>query len=206
MSEDETLFKRPETRTTFKQNLILAAGLVFVLVGIFLMVKKVSYVTNAFAIRPVLILSASAIFLFLAIALIKNSIFFYCGIFFLFSGIVFLISDTELSDYTIKQLWPFLVIAAGVSIWPAGLYKLKRIRTVYLIPSITLICLGITFMLFSMKIIKTKFVDVFIRYWPVLMIVAGLALVAVFIWQQKHKQQFTYLADDTIGTRIDSIK
>lgn len=203
MSDNEKMFKTPETRTTVKQNWMLAAGLVLVIIGIFFMVQNA---TNTFAIRPVLLLSAGAIFLALAIALVKNSFFFYFGIFFLLNGIVFFVADTDLSPYTIRQLWPFLVIAAGMSLWPAGLYKLKRIRTVYLFPSIALIALGVTFMLFSLKIIKTKFIVVFARYWPVLMIAAGIALVATFIWQQKHKQEFTYLADDTVGTRIDTIK
>ncbi len=202
---EEMNIKVPETRTSLKQILMLAAGLILVMAGILLTIRKNTSVTKVFALRPVMCLSLSAVFLFLAFAFIKNGLFLFLGIFSFLTGIVFLLGDTELVNPTMRNLWPLIVVASGISLFPAGIYKLKRIRTVYLFPAIALVGLGLFFFLFSMHIVKISFVQFFSKWWPAFLIIFGIALVVIFLWQQSHKKEFPYMSDDSIGTRIDTI-
>lgn len=202
---DEMNIKVPETRTSVKQILMLAAGLILVIAGILLTIRKNSSVDKVFAVRPVMILSLSAIFLFLAFAFIKNGLFLFLGIFTFLTGIIFLLGDTQLVDQSMRNLWPLIVVASGISLLPAGLYKLKRIRTVYLFPAIALVLLGLFFFLFSVHIVKISFVQFISKWWPAVLVIGGVTLVAIFLWQQSHRKEFPYMSDDSIGTRIDTI-
>lgn len=204
-NEKKDLSRNSQSKTPLRQIIILAFGLILFMAGLLLTIRKNSSVTKVFAIRPVVFLSLSVVLLFLAFAYLKNGVFLFLGIFTFLSGIVFLLGDTELLHQRMRNLWPLIVVASGISLLPAGLYKLKRIRTVYLFPAIALVGLGVFFLLFSLNIIKVSFVTFFSRWWPVILIIFGIALVAIFLWQQSHSKQFPYMADDSIGTRIDTI-
>ncbi|MFA6937094.1 MAG: DUF5668 domain-containing protein [Treponema sp.] len=202
-TEKKKFFKIPQTRYTIKQNCILGIGLILVLAGIFLLVRISSFTTKKFVLLPTLLLFVGTISLFLSLAFTQNSVFLFLGIYLVLSGSLTFLTGTSLVPLTMKELWPVLVIAFGVALFPAGFYKMKRIRSVYLFPALTLVALGVFFLMFSLHIFKTS-LSVFIStWWPCLLILAGLVVVLVFIFQQSHSKDFPYMKDDSLNNDDD---
>ena len=191
-------FKLPHPKYTVKSSILLAAGFLLVVTGMFLMVMMSEHATRVFAARPVILFTLGLIFILTSVIFTNSGVFLYSGLFFAFSGIVFLLEDTHIVPYTMVELWPAIVICAGAALFPAGLYKLKRVRTIYLFPSILLILFGIIFLMFSIDVIKVSFYSFIARFWPVVIIFFGLALIVIFVIQQLNSSKFPYMKDDSL--------
>lgn len=193
-----TFIKIPQTKTTVQQNIILGIGLCLMLVGLFLLVKAMPSSRKVFAFRPVILLGIGVVSLFMALAFTKNSMFIFCGIDFLLCGVISLLMDSGIIMLKMKEMWPSIVIASGISLLPAGFYRRKRIRTVYLFPALMLIILGTLFLLFSLHVFTIPLTKFIAMWWPIVIIGFGLFLVILFLWQQHHQQIFPYMQDDSL--------
>ncbi len=201
MEEDKLKKKRrfikiPQTKITVRSNLFFAAGLILLFFGIFLTVKKFIPGIQVFYAKDVFLLGAGLIFVFFAFALTGSGLFVYLGIFFSLTGILSLFIDTNIIKYKFSDLWPLEVIFSGIALLPAGLYKLKRVRTIFLFPSLTLVVLGVLFLLFSLNDISfSKFIGL---WWPIILLIAGIALIVIFVVQRNHPKEFPYMVDDSL--------
>ena len=169
-----------------------------VLFGLFVFVGKSESAVKVFAFRPVIVLVLGIIFLFSSLAFTGNSVSLFFGLFFLLMGIVLLLVDSGILPYGFSRMWPTIMIAAALSLFPAGLYRARRVRTVYLFPAIMMLLLGIVFLLFSLRIIPVSFREVAARCWPLLFIVVGFSLVATLFVQQLNAKNFPYMEDDSL--------
>ena len=145
-------------------NLLLAAGLLLIVLGLFLLVSVSTSATKVFSVRAIVMLALGTLGLFLALGITKNDVLVFMGLFCLLSGIFILFVDVHIIPYTLRELWPIIVIEAGVSLFPAGLYRLSRMRSVYLFPAISLVVLGILLLPFSLHIKNLSFAQ-FIGKW-----------------------------------------
>jgi len=190
--------KLPQTKYRKEANFILAVGLLLVFIGLFVLVGNQEKATKIFALRPVLSLSSGIILLFIALALTGESFSVFLGCFFVLMGVVFLLVDSHIIPYSFSEMWPTIMIASGLALFPAGLYRAKRIRTVYLFPAIMLVLLGICFLLFSLQVFPIPFRVFVSRFWPLLIIICGLGLVVMFFVQQVNSKTFPYMEDDSL--------
>ena len=72
----------------------------------------------------------------------------------------------------------------GICLILTCVFKHRKIRGVYLFPSLLIEVLGIAFLLFSLDVIKIS-LSLFVAKWgPLMLILAGAALVGVFFWQR----------------------
>lgn len=106
-----------------------------------------------------------------------------------------------LPDYGIAQFWPFFVILSGILLLISGLYKYKKMKFGYVIPSFTLIGMGGWYLLFSFRITKLSFLTTAAILGPAFMLLIAIVLVLFFLIQQKHKELI--VKDDDIGTFDD---
>ena len=179
-------------------NLMLAVGLVLVTFGLLLLASNLTAGTLPFSLRPIFILIMGGVILFVSFSLIHNSFFVFLGLFLFFTGILFTLIDFKVIVFTLRELWPIVVINVGLALFPAGLYKLKRMRTIYLFPAITLVVLGSFFSLFSLDIIRMSFRMFIVKWWPLLIILVGVSLVVIFFIQQIRRDDFPYMEDDSL--------
>ena len=100
------------------------------------------------------------------------------------------------------RLWPVDVILSGLCLVATGLFKNHRLRTRYLFPGVGLCLMGTVFLLFSADIVKVSFYSVFRRWWPLLLVVLGLALVVLFACQQRADIPFPYEPEDSSDSDI----
>jgi len=208
MSEDKKVektkekwrfFKIPQNKYTLKGNIYLAVGLVFIILGLLFLVGGVSEAEKIFALRPFIALCIGAIFCFCAFAFNQSGAFMFVGLSTVVYGVLALLTEQSVIHLTLMELWPIMVIGCGVSLLLSGLYSKRQIKSVYFFPSIMLICLGAIFLLFSLNIIDMSFVEFVGKWWPVLLIIGGLGLVALFLVQQsKYKKIFPYMEDDSL--------
>ena len=186
------------------QNLLLAFGLSCILFGIYFLVyfsAKGSTGINIF-LRFMCLSGFGMVILFSSIVFFKNYLLVFIGMNLVFFGILALVIDTNVLGLTLNELWPLLVVSCGLSLFPSGLYRTKRIKSVYLFPGIALFVLGLSFLPFSLRIIGLSFKKFASISLPIIVILLGLILVVVFFYQQSHKKDFPYMTDDSeIETR-----
>ena len=188
----------PRRKLTLKAHVVLSAGFILILAGLFLMVNNSDNATRVFVLRPVLILFAGVLFLYMGIAFTSSSSLLFFGIVLVLVGGTFLLADTGVIRYSLKELWPTIVISSGLALFPAGLYKARRIRTVYLFPAIMLVAFGVIFLLFSMHVFPFTFGEFITKWWPLFIMLGGASLVIVFFVQQANVKNFPYMEDDSL--------
>ncbi len=130
----------------------------------------------------------------------KKAVPLYIGLLLLFWGILDIIVYAS-PDYGISQFWPLFVILAGILLIVSGCYKYKKLKFGFVIPAVTLVGMGVWYMLFSFKIIKISFVTVAAILGPAFMLLVAVLLILLFLAQQKHKQLI--INDDDTGTFDD---
>ncbi|MBQ3800649.1 MAG: hypothetical protein II837_10170 [Treponema sp.] len=190
--------KLPQTKYRKEENVLLAVGLVLVLTGLFVFVGKHEASVRLFAFRPLICLAFGILLLFTSLAFTGSSLSLFFGLFFLQMGAVLLIMDSGILPCGFSQMWPTIMIAAAFSLFPAGLYKARRVRTVYLFPAIMMLLLGIIFLLFSLHVFPVSFREFVARCWPLLIMLSGGGLVVIFFVQQLNAKDFPYMEDDSL--------
>ena len=122
------------------------------------------------------------------------------GLIFFMSSIVSIMMALVL-PFTIKELWPVYGVIAGLALFISGFLKYKSVKFGYLIPSVTLFCMGIWYLLFSLQIMPLSFSMVVYTLGPAFLIMIAFLLVVYFFVQQKHSD--FVLKDEEIGAFSD---
>ena len=103
--------------------------------------------------------------------------------------------------FTIKELWPVYGVIAGISLFISGFLKYKTVKFGYLIPAVTLVGMGIWYLMFSLQLMPLSFSMVVYTLGPAFLIMIAVLLVAYFFVQQKHSD--LVFKDDEIGVFSD---
>ncbi len=180
-------------KRSFVYNVLFGLGILFIVAGIFLTLQfSKSISVTAQNVGMVLFWLLLGVYcLYHEFTHEKNVFGLFTGFFSLVIGIVVMVSGAGSPLFTFKQLWPVLVIGFGICFFSAGLISRRKFYAFFTIPSVILILLGIVFLLFSFDIITVSFTQFAARWWPVLLIIAGLALVIVFY----RRQHFAAVSD-----------
>ena len=199
MSDDKAdNIKLKKLREISGKTIALVLGIILVIAGIFLMATHSFTSEGTILVRVIVNIFLGALLLFLGLGPFSNWFLILAGLFILQLGFLLLLVDLHVIPYTMRQAWPILVSAAGISLVPAGLYRLKRMRSIYLFPAILLILLGVFFSLFSFRILHVSLSLFMHQWWPALMVVTGLVLVVLYFIQQVRKKDFPYMDDDSL--------
>jgi hypothetical protein len=173
---------------------LLATGFLFFLTGIILMLILPAKRVDSFSSFFFLFLIIVSTFVIYMSIICNNYLFLYLGLNLFVYSIGATIIKINFLESELKRLWPIMLISFGITLIPAGYIKMKKFKTVYIVPATFLSILGIVFMLFSFKIIKVSFGTFFKYAWPVLLILAGLFLIIYYFYSQTSTK--TLLDDD----------
>lgn len=132
----------------------------------------------------------------------KNTLIIAFGFMLIFDGLLFGLINSPYCSMGIKGLWPLLFILAGLSFFASDFYIFKRLRTVFLFPSVMLIVLGVFFLMFSLHVIPVSFKQFVVISWPYWLIVLGLILVLVYGMQRIKDRKFPYMQDDSLEDNL----
>jgi len=92
---------------------------------------------------PVIVIMEGLILFVLTLKVSHKSYHLFFSLMFIIWGVIFLLIALNLIPYKMLQLWPFLGVTAGLSLLASGIYRYKKLRFGYVIPSIVLFGFGI---------------------------------------------------------------
>ena len=130
----------------------------------------------------------------------KKFFHLFVGLLYLFWSILSLFMELVF-PYTIKEFWPLFGIITGLLWFIAGRMKYGRLKFGFVIPSVTLLGMGLWYSLFSFEIIKLSFKSVACTLGPVFMVSIAVFLVLFFLAQQRHKE--LVFSDEETGVFSD---
>lgn len=163
-------------------RILLAIGFLLILAGLtFLILVPSSEAKNFFYIFYLALMFVSAAAIYSSLILQKGFMLYLALNTFIFSVIAAFITSNE-ANFPFIKYWPILVISFGLTLIPSGYVRANRMRTIYVIPAIVLVVLGLIFLLFSTGIIKTSFKDAVLFIWPTILFLAGVVLVALYFY------------------------
>ncbi len=188
-------------------NILLAVGLICFLAGVASLVRILAGVPLEYSFLNGGAIIAGAVIFYLSLAFIPVTQLLFFGMYLCLSGWLILIISLPVVPFSFGQLWPVEVILCGFCVFLTGIVKRHKVRNSYLFPSILLVVLGFFFLLFSLKIIKTSFVQFFSVWGPVLLILLGLSLVVVYLYQKNSGNKFPYEKEDQsyVENKIDEM-
>ncbi len=173
--------KIPQTKQTVLANCILFIGLFLIILGLVIFIKNFFVNKEIKVMACVINLIVAEICFFVCFGFLKLPSLIYFGTFFVLNGILSFFVESAHFAITLLELWPIVIINTGLSFIPYQIFRFKKLKSIFLFPAILFVCLGIVFLLFSLKLIPISF-SAFIRlWWPLIFVVVGIALIITFV-------------------------
>lgn len=187
--------KEQDKKTSF--NLLLGTGIAFVLIGSFLLIARTANIeVRLYSYRYLIWSFVGGFLLFFSIVKVRRKTIMFSGIFLILTGMLFFAIDTGFIPFTLESLWPVVVIIGGLSLFISGVCIHRSVRSSLVIPSFALVLLGGCCLLFSLNIITEPFLQLASRWWPLVLVAAGLFLVALFFIRNTNKIELDDVEDD----------
>ncbi len=151
-------------------------GLILILIGVLLLVHKLTpYSFRWDRVYP-LILIAVGVLIFVSVIgkRDKGSVFF--GTFLFLLGAFFLLRNYDIIPYYyVREVWPIILIILGLSFF--SVFIAKPSDWGVLIPALIFLFFGGIFLLRRLHIIYWNVWDNVINYWPLILIIIGGAII-----------------------------
>ena len=170
-------------------NMILALGIFLITAGFIMFILSPGGTDSLFMTAwPVVGMVLGAVFLYFTLSFTHNSFHFFLGIFCALSGIFFGLVTSGVVPKTLHEWWPASVVFASLALLVSGFYKAHKLRIAYTFPAVTLLLLGIVFLLFSFRAIPVSFKSFALMFVPFFIIISGAFMVVLFLLQRKYNQ------------------
>ena len=173
-------------------NILLAAGLICIFAGLFLLLHPFAAIEEVEPfIHPfvnICLICFGALCFYFALIKYHHAPLYFFGLYLCLAATLFLFVSSGVFSIGFDRLWPCGVILCGVCLFFTCLCRHHRLFSA----SILLVVLGGFFLLFSLDIITISFKDFVSRWWPGFLILAGMVLVGLFLYQQNPVIPFPY--------------
>jgi hypothetical protein len=163
-------------------HIVFALAIVSVVLGAGLLVITTGRVRGPSVLLPLMLVAAGSMFTYFAVIGKRSAKALFLG-FFITGGAIVRFTGTVLG-ISVVDYWPVFAIAAGVSFLPAGYIHYRRGRPSFIVPSASLILLGLFLSIFSFGFSSMSFQTFITLWWPALLIAAGLLLFLVWFFQR----------------------
>ena len=179
----------PMSRSTprFPNKLIVIAAF-FLLCGVVLMLWTSGYLHKFEALWPLLPLLAGLVVLYFRVFREGPDYYVFLGVALLMAGLLFLLTNTAVPVDLIR-VWPLLMTIGGVALLSYGLRKQGYTRISLALPGGAMILLSAVFLPFSLEIIERSFADVVATWWPLLLVIAGLAFLIAHVVRARSSRE-----------------
>ncbi|MGP1587854.1 MAG: LiaI-LiaF-like domain-containing protein [Treponemataceae bacterium] len=177
--------KFDKSKANLRINIAFVVGLALIFFGVMILLWYFSKNSHSpIILRGIITFVIGSIVLYIEMATSKRTWFLYLSSLALIYSVVLIFMDTGFLPWKFSNVWPILMIIAGVILFPFCAYRNGRLKAVYVVPGVVIIIFGIVFMLFSLNIIQDKLNVVASKFWPLLLIVFGIVLIVIYCWQQ----------------------
>lgn len=173
-------------------NILLAIGFICIFAGLFLLVHPFAGVGDVLPFVNICLIIFGALSFYFALIKYHHAPLFFFGLYLCLAATLFLFVSSGFLPVGWDRLWPSGVILCGICLILTCLFRHHRLLSAYIVPGLILILLGAFFLLFSLDIITMSFREFVTRWWPIFLIIAGLLLVGLFLYQQNPVIPFPY--------------
>ena len=177
-------------RTTprYPNKLLVIGVAAFVVGAVLLMANLGSFVLPA-GIWPLLPLAAGLVFLYLAYVRGRSSRYILPGMLLTLGSLFVLLVETVLGWDTLERTWPVFMVITGLSMLAWGLRLRPRARTAIIVPGLFIAALGLLLLPFSLQRHPGGLAAFVGRWWPLVLVVIGLVLIASFLSTRKPNRK-----------------
>lgn len=177
-------------------NALLAAGVILILAGLFLISYFSAGLGAEIPAGPIAVMIIGAVIFYLAMTVLHWAVLFFLGLLLFCAGLCATFVFSNVLPFGPEHLWPIIVILSGICLVLTCVFKHHKVRGVYVVPAVLIEVLGIVFLLFSMEIISMSFTTFVVKWIPLILILFGAVLVGIFLWQRNFDSFFPYDKDE----------
>jgi hypothetical protein len=181
---------------------VFFSGVSFVFLGCIFLLAAFMEAPRAPVVLAAAFIIIGSFFAFLAVRMGRRSIWLFLATFFILVGFFLLLSSLRILPVTPLEWWPAVSIFAGLSLIPSGWHHFGAVRRSYLVPAILFIILGAVLLVFSLNIVNFSFRQFLIRWWHLLLVLAGILLTLIALGTKFLPD--TANPPDTAGSPEDS--
>jgi hypothetical protein len=170
---------------------LLVTGIILALAGSLFLLSSLAVVVNLPIVVSIIIIIIGGLLMVLTIKLKKSSVFLFIAIFQLSIGVYLLLLFSRIfaPAFTFAASWPLISILAGVSLFPSGWRHYRAVKFFYAIPALAFVVLGGVLLLFSTRLVAISFKQFMLRWWPLIIIIAGVFLIVLSFFGGKGQHQ-----------------
>ena len=152
-----------------------------ILLGIALLLWNLGLVPEFESLWPVLLILLGIWFLYEGYLRHRRDAYVFIGMFILLLGLFLLAAAAFLTPVAISSIWPVFMTITGLSLFAYGVRRRGGSRMSFTVPGVAMAGISVIFLLFSLEIIDRSFTRLVAVYWPILLILAGVALLSVHL-------------------------
>ena len=169
-------------------NKYVIMGVTLLVGGLLLLLWTVGNLETVANLWPLLLFVEGLVLLYFRVFRSGPDSYLFLGIALLLSGLLLVISRTVV-QLELIAIWPFFMTICGVSLLVYGLRKSGYTRLSLTVPGAATLLLSFLFLPFSLGIIKRPFADVVSEWWPLILVVLGIALLVLHLARDKAQPE-----------------
>jgi len=170
-------------------NKLLVIGAAAFVAGAALLMVNLGTFTLPASLWPLAPLAAGLVLLYLAYVRRRSARYVLPGMLLTLGGLFFLLVETVLGWDALERAWPAFVLITGLSLLAWGLRLKPKARTAIIVPALFIAALGLLLFPFSLQRQRGTFAAFVGRWWPLVLVVIGLVLVASFFSTRKPNRK-----------------
>jgi drug/metabolite transporter (DMT)-like permease len=178
--------------STIIAKVFFFAGLALMAVGLSFLLGAVGDTSKLSVFGALFFIAGGAFCAFYAVKLKKRSRYLFFASLFILTGLFLLLFAFQVFPFSFAQSWPLLAVFAGLSMIPAGWQRyagmpggLRRNSPKFIIPAAAFVVLGCGLLLFSFRLTPFSLKGFILRWWPLLILLAGLLLALLSVAGRK---------------------
>jgi hypothetical protein len=164
---------------------LLIAGISLIIIGGLLLLWNLGYLPFLGLLWPLPFMVVGIFLLYQVFVKKKGDWYIFPGMLFSLGGLFFLLLNTIMQRSGLIMIWPVFMSITGLSLIPYALKRRRRHRIDLLISSIFIVLLSLMFLPFSLKRTGITFFQFVLKWWPLLLIIAGSSLIISLIIRKK---------------------
>ena len=169
-------------------NKYVVIGVTTLLLGLLLLLWTVGELRQPVNLWPLSLIITGLVLLYFRAFRAGPDSYLFLGIAAFLGGLLLLIT-TILVQVELTAIWPLFMTICGLALLVYGLRKRGYTRVSLAVPGAATLLLSFLFLPFSLKIIKRPFTEVVTEWWPLILVLLGIALLVLHLVRERLERQ-----------------
>ncbi len=168
---------------------ILCVSLI-IFVCVFIAVTKMQGKVSVFitSILPAVQILLGLFAVYVALRVTKKGYQVFSSFLFLLLGLYQFLLMNKVIPFSLKETWPIIGVISSICLFISGYFRYRKIKILYIVPSLILVIMSLWYSLFSFKVIKQPFSFVVLSLGPAFVFISVTMLISFYFLQKKHRE------------------